>query len=267
MQKTYSRYVRFNGRAQDDDVDFDENISVLIPAAPESTNVLLFQLVLLQSETIDRDYVVGWGVFPLLNSDFQLNEGKFKVPLLFGNVNPSIDKFKRLEKMMMHDLDSWLANCYFELEKVNLMDIKVEEKTKKLFYKPVSGLTPQEQQQLLKMHQHDKREIAQMQDAREVLSSAQSERQAQEEQTDSDSDSDDSDEDHDESKEAEAFAEKYTEILYHHERSQEDINYDHFHVSVAQKYDLTTRRLTFKKIKYISDEILLDLRWRQWHTI
>jgi hypothetical protein len=49
--------------------------------------------VLLKSENIAKDYVVGWGVFPLLNSDFALNEGKFKVPLLFGGVDPTIDKF------------------------------------------------------------------------------------------------------------------------------------------------------------------------------
>jgi len=46
---------------------------------------------------VPRDYVVGWGVFPLLNSDFGLNEGNFKVPLLFGNVNPSIDKYMKIE--------------------------------------------------------------------------------------------------------------------------------------------------------------------------
>jgi hypothetical protein len=40
----------------------------------------------LESEQIEKDYIVGWGVFPLLNADFALNEGKFKVPLLFGAV-------------------------------------------------------------------------------------------------------------------------------------------------------------------------------------
>lgn len=35
---------------------------------------------------------------------------------------------------MMKDLDSWVANLYFEVEKVNLMDIKEDKKTKKLYY-------------------------------------------------------------------------------------------------------------------------------------
>lgn len=54
-------------------------------------------MVLLESDNIPKDYVVGWGVFPLVNSDFVVNEGKFKVPLLFGNVNPNMDKFEKIE--------------------------------------------------------------------------------------------------------------------------------------------------------------------------
>jgi len=38
----------------------------------------------LASDTVPKDYVVGWGVFPLVNSEFTLNEGKFKLPMLFG---------------------------------------------------------------------------------------------------------------------------------------------------------------------------------------
>lgn len=52
------------------------------------------------------------------------------------------------------------------------------------------------------------------------------------------------------------------QVVYNNERTDEDINYDHYQFSVAQKYDLWTRRLTYKKVKYISDEILLDLRLR-----
>jgi hypothetical protein len=83
---------------------------------------------------VPRDYVVGWGVFPLLNSDFGLNEGNFKVPLLFGNVNPNFDKYMKIEKHLMEDLDNWVANLYFEIEKVNLMDMKIEENGRRLYY-------------------------------------------------------------------------------------------------------------------------------------
>ena len=155
LERAYTRYVRFNARHQDDNLEIDDVVSVMISPDLESTNCLQFELVLLESDIVPRDYVVGWGVFPLLNSDFQLNEGKFKVPLLFGQVKHQFDKFKKIEKEMMKDLDTWVSNLYFEIEKVNLMDIKIDDSTKKLYYSPVSGVTPQEQQQLLKMHQDE----------------------------------------------------------------------------------------------------------------
>ena len=152
LERSYSRYVRFNARPQDDNLDIEDVISVMISPDLESTNCLQFQLVLLESDIVPRDYVVGWGVFPLLNSDFQLNEGKFKVPLLFGGVKTQFDKFSKIETEMMRDLDNWVSNLYFEIEKVNLMDIKVDATNDKLYYSPVSGVTSQEQQQKLKMH-------------------------------------------------------------------------------------------------------------------
>lgn len=141
FDKTYTRYESFYGRFQDDNLDIDDTISILIPSNLETTNCLQFKLVLLQSDIVPRDYVVGWGVFPLLNSDFGLNEGNFKVPLLFGNVNPNFDKYMKIEKHLMEDLDNWVANLYFEIEKVNLMDMKIEEKGRRLFYQPITGMT------------------------------------------------------------------------------------------------------------------------------
>ena len=147
FDRTYSRFENFNGRFQDENLNIEDTVSVLIPALPETTNCLQFKLVLLQSDIVDRDYVVGWGVFPLLNSDFALNEGNFKVPLLWGNVNPDFDKYMKIEKSLKNDLDNWVANLYFEIEKVNLMDIKIDRRTRKLYYQPLTGMTAQELQQ------------------------------------------------------------------------------------------------------------------------
>ena len=140
------RYIRFDGRYNDNNLDFDETISVMIPAVPDTTNILVFQLVLLENEQTEQDYVVGWGAFPLMNADFALNEGKYKIPLLFGNINPNIAKFSDIEKRMGKDIDNWLCNAYFEIEKINLMDVKVEEETLSLFYRPVIGGSTMEQQ-------------------------------------------------------------------------------------------------------------------------
>ena len=77
--------------------------------------------------------------------------------MLFGNLDPAVDKFSKIEERMGKDIDSWLCNCYFEIEKINLMDVKVEEETLSLFYRPVMGISAQEQQQMLKMHNEDRR--------------------------------------------------------------------------------------------------------------
>jgi len=90
--------LRFDARYSDNDLFVNDEVNILIPPSPETSNILLFELILLASDTVPKDYVVGWGVFPLLNSEFGLNEGKFKTPLLFGNINKSFDKFGRIEQ-------------------------------------------------------------------------------------------------------------------------------------------------------------------------
>ena len=172
---------------------------------------------------------------------------------------------------MMHDLDNWVSNLYFEIEKVNLMDIKVDESNEKLYYSPVSGVTPQEQQQLLKMHREESEEMvpeddhfpAESQNAQSprlppgasqsnpdgsVLnasqhlgaSAMQSQRLAAiDEEEDSDLDSSSDEEEVDEEAKANRRAELYTEMHYTNEKSADEVNYDNYHFSVAQKYDLT----------------------------
>lgn len=142
LDKCHTDYRRFNSRYDDDDLDFNDVINVLVPAEAksETSNVLLFELILLKSAVVKKDYVVGWGVFPLVNSEFQINEGKFKCPLLFGPVDKRYDKFNKIEEKMIDDLDNWLCNVYFEIEKVNLMDLKTDEQTDKLYFSPLHKL-------------------------------------------------------------------------------------------------------------------------------
>lgn len=65
--------MRFDGRYFDNDLIFDDYVSLLIPPVVEPSNIILFELILLKSDTVPQDYVVGWGVFPLVNSEFDLN--------------------------------------------------------------------------------------------------------------------------------------------------------------------------------------------------
>jgi len=46
-----------------------------------------------------------------------------------------------------------------------------------------------------------------------------------------------------------------------------DKQYDEYRFSVAQKLDLATRHLTFKKVRYIKDEVLHDLKLKKWKTL
>jgi hypothetical protein len=39
-------------------------------------------------------------------------QGRFKVPLLRGEVNPSVDRWSTLQTQLQTDLDSWVANLY-----------------------------------------------------------------------------------------------------------------------------------------------------------
>jgi len=46
-------------------------------------------------------------------------------------------------------------------------------------------------------------------------------------------------------------------------KTEDEIDHDQYKFAVGMKYDLSTRNLTFKKVKYISDELFNDLQWRK----
>jgi len=42
-------------------------------------------VIRLSGEIKISDRIVGWGVFPLINSELEVNEGKFKTPIVYGD--------------------------------------------------------------------------------------------------------------------------------------------------------------------------------------
>lgn len=58
---------------------------------------------------------MGWGVFPLIDSEMEINEGKFKLPLVFGDGFNHVTKYRDVEYAIQNDLDKWLCNMYFEI--------------------------------------------------------------------------------------------------------------------------------------------------------
>ena len=91
------------------------------------SNVMIFELVYLSSKSSSEDITMGWGAFPLVNGEFQLNVGKFKVPLLEGPIDYRIDAFKGIEQCYKRNIDEWLCNLYIEVKKIDMVDFKQYE--------------------------------------------------------------------------------------------------------------------------------------------
>ena len=72
------------------------------------TMVITFEMFILKNRSFPYDPEVAFGIFPLCNSDFQVAEGKFKVPMIRGALDPKIE-----EKYRAY-LDKWLCNLYFQ---------------------------------------------------------------------------------------------------------------------------------------------------------
>ncbi|KAE8892390.1 hypothetical protein PF005_g12228 [Phytophthora fragariae] len=68
-----------------------------------------------QTMTMQTDHVVAWGALPLTTPEFQVVQGKFKLPLLRGEMDHTMDKYQDMEKMYQHDLSSWLCNFYLQV--------------------------------------------------------------------------------------------------------------------------------------------------------
>ena len=61
------------------------------------SNVIISEIVYLSSKNTNKDVVKGWGAFPIVNGEFEVNSGKFKVPILYGNIEWQFNKFKDIE--------------------------------------------------------------------------------------------------------------------------------------------------------------------------
>ena len=81
----------------------------------------------LSSKDTTQDSVLGWGAFPVVNGDFQITTGKFKVPLLYGAIDFTTNKFKDLEQRYARNLDEWLCNMYIDVRKIELFDFREHE--------------------------------------------------------------------------------------------------------------------------------------------
>lgn len=51
----------------------------------------------------------------MVDSNFEIVQGRFKLPVLKGEINMHIDKYTTFENMYSNNLDNWLGNMYIEI--------------------------------------------------------------------------------------------------------------------------------------------------------
>uniref|UniRef100_A0A3Q3GT59 Orofacial cleft 1 candidate 1 n=1 Tax=Labrus bergylta TaxID=56723 RepID=A0A3Q3GT59_9LABR len=95
------------------------DLFVILPAACEvvPSMVLVFQLIALPGHRSHVSSVIAWGAFPVCGLNLGQVQGRFKTPLLRGEPNRQVDRFKEIEALISSDLDHWLCNLYFQIKR------------------------------------------------------------------------------------------------------------------------------------------------------
>lgn len=133
----HTPYWEFLGRYDDDEFYVDQTLNIFFPPLRRMrpSYALLFKIIRLSGEIKISDKIVGWGVFPLINSEMEVNEGKFKTPMVYGDGFKHVMKYRDIEYAIQNDLDKWLCNMYFEIEPLKMLDVWVDLKHKIILYK------------------------------------------------------------------------------------------------------------------------------------
>jgi len=102
------------------ELKIDQSVFAVCPSRPDmkAGMILLFELLILRGSVTPTDKVVGWGCFPICDGNFNIADGRHKIPMLRGSMDSSISKFTTIEKLITSDIDHWLCNLYFEIVKL-----------------------------------------------------------------------------------------------------------------------------------------------------
>ncbi|CEG47247.1 uncharacterized protein PHALS_03894 [Plasmopara halstedii] len=146
----FTRPFRHGGRFYHSELTVNQDMFVVCPPQIElrPTNTLVFELYQLSQATFaayaqsmpqnrrkvgqladPADHVVAWGALPLTTPEFRVVQGKFKLPLLRGEVDDTIEKFRDMEKIYQNNLSSWLCNFYFQVDHLPCPSIVSSHKT------------------------------------------------------------------------------------------------------------------------------------------
>ncbi|XP_068092985.1 uncharacterized protein [Hyperolius riggenbachi] len=114
--------VYHNGQFFDVEITMNHTVHTLLPIEKKikSGMTLLLELYLLHGKYTYIDRAVGWGIFPLCDNNLNVIEGKYRCPLLRGHYDSQINRFNKIEDLILTDLDHWLCNLYFQIIKLPL---------------------------------------------------------------------------------------------------------------------------------------------------
>ncbi|XP_074549949.1 uncharacterized protein ofcc1 isoform X3 [Halichoeres trimaculatus] len=112
--------IEHRGHYYDTDLHINQSLFMILPAACDvvPSTVLVFQLIALPGHSSHISSVVAWGAFPVCGPSLCHLQGRFKTPLLRGEPNAQLDRFKEIEALVSSDLDHWLCNLYFQLRRL-----------------------------------------------------------------------------------------------------------------------------------------------------
>ena len=112
-----TRPIHYSGKYYDRELRFDQSVFALCPAACDvrPSNVIVFELYEMASNTNPRDKVIGWSVLPMVDAHFRIIHGRFRLPFLRGPFDRGIKKYDDVEKRYASDLSLWLSNLYIDI--------------------------------------------------------------------------------------------------------------------------------------------------------
>jgi len=108
--------IRHKGRYYDLDTHVHKTAYTVCPAKRDVKPTLTYVIEVFQLGTGKwPDRVVAWTVLPAVDIGSEYTVGKFRLPLLRGPVDPTLDLYSRFESAYTSDLDRWLCNVYIEI--------------------------------------------------------------------------------------------------------------------------------------------------------
>uniref|UniRef100_A0A7S3JVJ2 Uncharacterized protein n=1 Tax=Aureoumbra lagunensis TaxID=44058 RepID=A0A7S3JVJ2_9STRA len=104
------------GRFFDIVLSINESIFCLLPNQKDikPENILIFEIFRLADKRNFRDTIVGFFALPIINHEFEIIHGKFKLPV-FRGLPQTYTSWSCMHQKLYAGLNTWLGNIYLEI--------------------------------------------------------------------------------------------------------------------------------------------------------